>query len=274
MQVVEPSAASGECYVISLRPVGDHATLRRAAARHGMRVLALSPWKLQRCDDDATRRALKSALSAERIIVSSPAAVRAADALLPLHEHARRDWHAVGEGTASTLRRVGVKHINVPRRMDSEGLLALPSMQDVRGHRIGLITAPGGRGHIASALHAGGADLIRANVYLRVPVAPAARSVSALLRIANTRPAWLALSSGDALLTLLDALPADAASALQHMGVVAASPRLAQLAREQGFTDAVIAADARPSSLVKAIVEARAGRPETNKNTAPDGPIR
>ncbi|RBH28516.1 uroporphyrinogen-III synthase, partial [Xanthomonas oryzae pv. oryzae] len=33
--------------LISLRPSGEHAPLRRAVARHGGRVLALSPWRLQ-----------------------------------------------------------------------------------------------------------------------------------------------------------------------------------------------------------------------------------
>src|SRR3546814_9894190 len=40
------SPALAGCYVISLRPVGGHAAIRRAAATLGARVLALSPWKL------------------------------------------------------------------------------------------------------------------------------------------------------------------------------------------------------------------------------------
>jgi uroporphyrinogen-III synthase len=56
-----PGALDG-CYVISLRPAGQHATLRRAAAARGARVLALSPWTLAGRDDAETRRALDAAL--------------------------------------------------------------------------------------------------------------------------------------------------------------------------------------------------------------------
>ncbi|KEZ99243.1 uroporphyrinogen-III synthase, partial [Xanthomonas vasicola pv. vasculorum NCPPB 895] len=43
--------------LISLRPGGEHAPLRRAVARHGGRVLALSPWRLQTNDTAQVRDA-------------------------------------------------------------------------------------------------------------------------------------------------------------------------------------------------------------------------
>ena len=64
--------------------------------------------------------------------------------------------------------------------MDSEGLLALPVLADVHGLRIGLVTAPGGRGLIAAQLQAAGATIERADVYQR-----------RLLRCLGARwPAW------------------------------------------------------------------------------------
>src|SRR3546814_19390365 len=47
------SPALAGCYVISLRPVGGHAAIRRAAATLGATVLALSPWQLALRDDRA-----------------------------------------------------------------------------------------------------------------------------------------------------------------------------------------------------------------------------
>jgi uroporphyrinogen-III synthase len=58
-----PDTVLAGCYVISLRPAGQHEPLRRAAARHGARVLALSPWRLAPRDDAATRAALETALA-------------------------------------------------------------------------------------------------------------------------------------------------------------------------------------------------------------------
>ena len=242
------------CYVISLRPVGGHAAIRRAAATLGARVLALSPWKLLPRDDRVARADLRAALAAGRVLVTSPAAVRAASALQPLRRRRGQQWFAVGAGTAAALRRAGVDEIAAPARMDSEGLLALPGLRDVRGSDIGMLTAPGGRGRIAPALRRRGARVLRADVYERVPVAPSPRAVAALRQL--DAPAWLLLSSGEALEHLLDTLPADAIAALRRARVVAASERLAQLARGHGFSRIVTAASARPRDLLEAATRA------------------
>ena len=237
------------CYVISLRPVGGHAALRRAAAAHGARVLALSPWRIETRDDAAARSALHAALRADAVVFTSPAAVRAATSLSALRARRGQAWLAVGAGTAAALRRAGIDTVLAPARMDSEGLLDLPALREVRGRTVGLVTAPGGRGVIAATLRRRGARLLRADVYARVPVTPAAAAVQ---RLRTLRPAhWLlALSSGEALLGVLANLPADAIARLRGARVLAASERLATLAREHGFRDISVAADARPRSLL------------------------
>src|SRR5690606_22952965 len=251
------STALAGCYVISLRPVGGHAPVRRAAAAHGARTLALSPWKLARREDRATRDALRAALAADRVLATSPAAVRAAAALRPLRRRRGQQWFAVGAGTAAALRRAGVDEVAAPARMDSEGLLALPGLQGLRGGEVGMLTAPGGRGHIAPELRRRGARVLRADVYERVPITPAPRAVAALraLRV----PAWLLLSSGEALEHLLGVLPGDAVAALRRARVVAASQRLASLARERGFARVAVAASARPRDLLDAAASAATG---------------
>ncbi len=239
-------------YVISLRPRGEHEALRRAAARHGAGLIALSPWRLQQCDDPQTRADLRAALAASRVIFTSPAAVRAAQTLQALPARRGQTWCAVGAGTAAALHRAGVTGVQVPTRMDSEGLLALPALQDVKDREVGLVTAPGGRGEIAPALEARGARVLRADVYAREPVALAPRALQQL-REARA-PLVLALSSGEALQRVLDAAPADTASVLRRARVVAASARLAALAREHGFTDVVQAGGPRPRDLLAAAV--------------------
>jgi uroporphyrinogen-III synthase len=316
-----PDTVLAGCYVISLRPAGQHEALRRAATRHGARVLALSPWRLAPRDDAATRAALEAALACAKLVVTSPTAVRAAAALQPLRHLPGQAWFAVGDATAQALARAGVAGVLAPRgvdgaradraldvdaplddtrrdgarigsmrmagaqadairngsglfgtagidsipghgiagrstptdsvRMDSEGLLALPGLQDVRGTAIGLLTAPGGRGVIERALDERGARLLRADVYARDPIAFNRRALDALRAL--RAPAWLALSSGEALARTLAQLPEDAAARLRAARVVAASPRLAQLARELGFTGVVVAASAQPRDLVATI---------------------
>lgn len=245
-----PKSSLQGCYVISLRPVDGHASMRRAAAAQGAQVLALSPWRIARRDDATTRASLREALAADVVVFSSPSAVRAAVRLRALRPRHGQAWLAVGAGTAAALRRAGVADVVAPTRMDSEGLLALPQLRELHGRRVGLVTAPGGRGVIARALVHRGAHLIRADVYARVAIAPSPRAVSRL-RALRDRP-WLALGSGEALQHLLTALPAEAADALRRARVLAASERLAALARDAGFAEVRVATDARPRALLEA----------------------
>ena len=232
--------------------------MRRAARRHGAGVIALSPWALRTCDDEAARSALQHALGAPKVLFTSPAAVRAADRLLLLRSFPRESdgWLAVGAGTAAALRRAGVGPVWSPRRMDSDGLLALPQLQEIDGCRVGLVTAPGGRGVLAPALQARGATVIRADVYQRVPVVLSPRALETVRRL--TVPAVIALSSSEALQRVLDAAPEDIARQLRMLAVAAASERLAAVAREGGFTRIVVARSARP--LIALPVEPDPGR--------------
>lgn len=235
--------------VVSLRPVGDHAAMRRAA--RGLRVVALSPWRIAVRDDADTRRALRGALAAEKIIATSPAAVRAAATLAPLRARRGQAWYAIGTATAAALRRAGVGEVCAPERMDSEGLLALPTLQDLAGCRIGLLTAPGGRDRLAPALAARGAQVLRADVYARVPTTPGAAVLARLRAIDG--PLVLPVSSGEALQRILAAVPDDVAARLRTARVIAASARLAALARDAGCHDVRVATGPRPAQLLAAV---------------------
>ncbi|WP_229814857.1 uroporphyrinogen-III synthase [Vulcaniibacterium thermophilum] len=237
-------------YVISLRPQGEHGALRRAAARVGARTVALSPWKLVPLEDAHARAALEAALAAPRVVFTSPAAVRAAARLAALRRRRAQAWCAVGAGTAAALRRAGLEPVAVPERMDSEGLLALPELRDVRGIAVGLVTAPGGRDAIAPALRARGAQVRRADVYRRLPLPPSPRTLARLRAL--DAPAVLVASSGEALERTMQALPADLAARLRAGPLVVASARLAERARALGFADIRLARGPRPADLVAA----------------------
>ncbi len=244
-EVVPPQSLDG-WYVISLRPLGQHAGLRRAAAARGARLLALSPLRIDARADAATVAALQAALAAEVVVFTSQNAVRSAVALQPLHARRGQSWLAVGAGTAAALRRAGIAGIAAPARMDSEGLLALPALHDAR--TVGLVTAPGGRDRLAPALRARGATVLRADGYARSTVAPSPRALARLRAL--DAPLLLALSSAEALASLLAAVPDDIRAILQRARVLAASERLADLARAQGFDDIAVAASARPRDLM------------------------
>ncbi len=247
MQTTLP--AGPRWYVISLRPRGAHAALRRAAQAAGHGFVALSPWRIVPRRDAAARDALAAAYAAGIAVFTSPAGVAAAKALVapPLSLHA----FAVGAGTAGALRRAGIAQVEHPRRMDSEGLLALPGLVNVAGRDVGFVTAPGGRGEIEPALRARGARVLRADVYAREAVAPSARSL-ARLHALDGRLA-LAVSSTEALRVALASLDDATQARLRGARVLAASLRTAEAASAAGFDDIVVAAGPRPAQLVAAL---------------------
>jgi uroporphyrinogen-III synthase len=246
-------------YVISLRPRGEHAPMRRAAARHGAHVVALSPWALAPRTDARSRAGLHAALRATRVVFTSPAAVRAAHGLCArdFAPAAGATWIGVGAGTVAALRRAGVPRALSPARMDSDGVLALPALQDVRGAEVGVVTAPGGRDAIAPALRERGARVLRADVYDRVPLAPAARTL-ATLRTAGAGGVLAASSSG-ALEQALAALPPELAQRLRGLPLVVASERGAAHARALGFTRIGLAQGPGPEALVAAAAALASG---------------
>lgn len=242
--------------LISLRPRGEHQLLRDAARRRGGQVLALSPWQIEMLDDDCARAALAKALGCPQVIFTSPAAVKAAAALDAFSQPNAAQYFAVGEGTRRALARAGIGQVASPARMDSEGLLALPALAGLgAGAQVGLVTAPGGRGEILRQLQARGISVQRADVYWRKPLPLSARSRSRLGQcLAAGTPLYLALSSGEAF-TRINSLLADTLmpALREKAGIIAASPRLAELARQQGFTVHAIAASARPGDLLAAL---------------------
>lgn len=237
-------------YVISLRPSGEHAPLRRAAARLGARVIALSPLTLQPL---AAGDALDRALHADRVVFSSPAAVSFAGVQRLLTPCATRIVLAVGAGTAAALANRGINAVHPPQQMTSEGLLALPEMQHLESHSVGLITAPGGRGLLAATLAQRAREVHVAVVYQRVARTIRRDAWANLEKI--TASLAIIVSSSEALNAMLQQCPTSARATLDAAMVVAASERLGEEARLAGFKHIVRAASARPSSMLQALAE-------------------
>jgi uroporphyrinogen-III synthase len=238
--------------VISLRPSGGHAALRRAAQRHGAQLLPMSPLALRPCPAETT---LGPALAAARVVFTSPAAVRFAAVQAPLQARPEQIWLAVGAGTAAALRRHGITARYCAERMDSEGLLSLPALADLAQCEVGLITAPDGRELLADALRQRARRLLVAHVYRREPRRIGAAAWQRLR--AQTGPVALAVSSSQALQALLEQCPPDLRTTLRGAVALVASARLEQAAQQAGFAARVRAASARPNALLSALAAYR-----------------
>jgi len=234
-------------YAISLRPRGQHSTLRREVEKQGGRLIAVSPWALQYRTDAVTQAQLALALAGELQLFTSPVAVAAAGKLQSLCNV--QAAVAVGEGTVRTLYQHGIRHVYCPQRMDSEGVLALPIMHHLAGKRVGLITAPGGRNLITEEVQRRGAELLRVDVYQRQPIRLRTATLKRLQTLTDD-PTVLLLSSVQALQQVLPQLPVDIRHRWQQQPVIAASARLAHLAAEQGFVRIYTAQGPLPAQLV------------------------
>lgn len=239
------------------RPAGNAAALARRVRTLGGIPLLLPGSSLRAAPDDAVaRRALRDALACDAVIFTSPAAVRFARRLGPLRSRAH--VLAPGAGTLRVLRRAGFAHAEAPAREDSEGLLALPVLQRVRGSRVGIVGAAGGRGLLDRELARRGAEVLHAHVYRRLPARLDRRHRDALLRDPR-KPPYVLLSSADALAHILASLSADARAALLGGVAVASSARLAAGARRAGFAR-VLRADSPHGEDMLAAVARDPGR--------------
>ena len=235
--------------VVITRPAGTATALARRVRALGGVPLLLPGLALRAAADEAVARAcLRAAMGDELLIFTSPAAVRHAAALTPLRTKAT--VLAVGQGTARALRRFGIDAPLAPSRQDSEGLLAHAALQDLKGRRVALIGAPGGRGVLREQLAARGAQLREVHVYWRVPARLDRRHIDALLQLPGS--ACVLLSSAEALQNLQQLLPSPAWARLRAATAVVSSERLAVAARAAGFVRIVPAGSALSADMLDA----------------------
>lgn len=238
--------------VVITRPAGTASALAQQVRECGGVPLLLPGLALRAAPDAALATSdLLAALADEVLIFTSPSAARFAARLLPLHTQAA--VLAVGEGTAKALLHHHVQAIT-PLQQNSEGVLAHPLLQKIRGKRIAVIGAPGGRGLLSEQLIARRAQVRDVHVYQRVAPRLDRRHTQALLRLPAS--AVVLLSSAEALQHLSRLLPADALASLCAATAVVSSERLALAARAEGFDRIVQARSALSDDLLEAAANA------------------
>jgi uroporphyrinogen-III synthase len=241
-------ALDGRTVVIT-RPAGTGSPLARRVRRMGGVPLLLPGLSLRAVDDaGAVAIELRAALSDQLLIFTSPAAVRFAARLTPLRTAAI--VLAVGQGTARALARHRVDALAPLVRQDSEGLLEQPALSQVKGQRVALIGAPGGRGVLRAELLARGARLREVHVYRRGTPRWQRRQLDAVRQL--SADARVLLSSAEALDNLRQGLPADAFATLIQAVAIASSERLAEAAHAAGFERVAVAASALSDNLLAA----------------------
>jgi uroporphyrinogen-III synthase len=185
-------------------------------------------------DDQALREQISRLEQADLAIFISPnavrhgmAAIRTLGALPPALKIA-----TVGQGSAKALRDLGIARVITPaERFDSEGLLALPELQNIAGKQVMIFRGDGGRELLGDTLKARKATVEYVTCYLRRKHALDAAALRA------ARPDAITVTSSEALAHLWEMLqqgePPGTVLFVPH-------PRIAELARRQGWKDVVV----------------------------------
>lgn len=243
-------------HVLVTRPAGVADSLCDALAGHGACVHRAPLLAIEPLAETAAERALARDLDRfDVVIVTSRHAVQHGIARLadswPQWPHGIR-WLAVGAATAAALAAHGIV-AGAPDDARSEGLLALPELADIDGRRVLLLTGEGGRGLLETTLAARGARVSRLATYRRVAAAGADAALDAFRDIpAGATGRAVLVTSGDALQNLLDRAPWLRA---RPACIIAASARIADIARAAGMPDVRVARGAGDDALLSTLLE-------------------
>jgi len=246
-----PATPLAGATLLVTRPAGTARALGARIRALGGTALLLPGLSVRTTRDAASVTSRLRAAAFDDWIFTSPAAVRACFALAPsLHLPRRARAFAVGAGTRRALARHGIEAFAPDAGADSEALLALPMLADIRGRRVALVGAAGGRNLIAPTLRTRGARVEAIDVYERRTPRLTRRHFDALA--AAPQPWITLLSSAEALANLCEQVPPQLAARWRRQPLVVASERLAALARAQGFGDIGVARSALGEDLLEA----------------------
>lgn len=224
--------------IVVTRPREQAARLTQDIERFGGRVLLFPLLEITPAADPAAlHKQLSHIAQFDLAIFISPnavqygmAAIRAAGDLPPALRIA-----TVGQGSAKALRELGVANIIAPTgNFDSEGLLALPELQNVTGWHVLIFRGEGGRELLGNTLKARGAIVKYAACYRRNKPQ---LDVAALL---NDAPDAITVTSSEALDHLWQMLNGNAQAVLRDMPLFVPHKRIAELAHQQGWRQVLL----------------------------------
>ena len=167
---------------------------------------------------------------------------------------------APGPGTAEALAVVGIAGARIPETsFDSEGLLALPELANVRGKRVLIFRGDGGREHLANALSARGAIVDHVGCYRRAKPESGAAGLAEAFREGRIHAVTITSSEGlDNLWALADAATR---TAWRACPTFVPHPRIAAHARDLGLL--VVETAGGDAGLIAGLLEWAAAQPPT-----------
>ena len=161
------------------------------------------------------------------------------------------EWYAVGDATARLLLPFGIKAHTPGADMTSEGLLALPQLQDLAGQRVLLVKGEGGRQALGTRLGERGAAVEELACYRRA--APCLGSGELAQKLGQWDIGLIMISSGEGLANLLALLSPAETTKFSYITLLVPSARVAEMALAAGFGRVITAENASDSAMLRAL---------------------
>lgn len=215
----------------------------------GMEPLECAPFELVGPEDpSAVADELLAALPADRVMLTSQEAIRQAVKLVGVEALDRSLLIVPGQGTALVGRELGLRNVVFPERHGtSEAILAMPELRDVEGLDVVILAAAGGRGLLGEVLERRGASVQRIHVYRRLACPLPERLAE---RIEASRALVTLGASLEAVRGLDEGLSASARERVHAAPLVVPSRRVAERARQLGFSHCPVAAGAGDEAML------------------------
>lgn len=161
------------------------------------------------------------------------------------------NWYAIGSATASLLADYGIVALTPAHEMTSEGLLKLPTLQQVAGEKVLIVKGEGGRDTLRAELEERGAVVNELRCYRRI--CPSLEPGALADMLANWQVDLIQIGSGEALTNMLALLSQKESTNLQDIALLLPSRRVAREAEAMGFTNLVVAENAADAALLQAL---------------------
>ena len=176
----------------------------------------------------------------------------------PRHWPPPLEVFAPGPGTAEALAAAGIAGVRIPATtFDSEGLLALPELADVRGKRVLILRGEGGREHLGDSLRARGAHVDAVACYRRTQPRSDAQGLAEAFRAGAIDV--VTVTSSEALDNLWSLASDAIRTSWRALPTFAPHPRIVARARELGLS--AVATPGGDAGLIAGLLEWAAAHP-------------
>lgn len=238
--------------ILVTRPAHQASVLTQLIEQAGGKIVLFPAIAIEPpLDPQGAALLLHEIASYDFVIFTSANAVEQAFILAPGLATGLRKAFAIGMATAQALRSHGVKEAIVPEDgADSEAVLRMPELEDVRDRHGLIVRGEGGRGLLAQTLEQRGAQLRQAECYRRAR--PSGDPSDLLVQWRSGGIDGVVAMSAETLNNLWDMIGEPGHELLLATPLFVPHPRIAEAATRLGMADVAIT-DSGDEGLVRGL---------------------